>query len=62
MCSSTPLVYCTSFKELSVEAAVAILNNTEDVDKIISKTPPTKPKGGEVFPYSSKGNDKLKGM
>ncbi len=56
------VTYCTSFKVLSAEAASAILSNTQDDDKIISKMPPIKPKGGEVFLYSSKRNDKLKGM
>ena len=56
-----PQPYCTRYLPFKTEDAARLLRETEDSDPLIITAPPVKPKGGDVFIYSSKGKDSFKG-
>ena len=49
-----PQPYCTRYVPFRAEEAERMLREAEDTDPLVISTPPIKPKGGDVFIYSSK--------
>jgi len=56
-----PKPYSTRYHAFKAEEAENILRGVQEDDPLICSVPPVKPKGGDVFIYSSKGNAGLKG-
>ena len=56
-----PKPYCTRYVSFKAEDAERLLREADNDDSLIISTPPVKPKGGDVFIYSSKGKESSKG-
>ena len=56
-----PQPYCCRFLPFKPGEAEIILRGAKEDDPLIISAPPVKPKGGDVFIYSSKGTAGFKG-
>ena len=57
-----PLQHSTRYKAFTPDEAASILSAVEEDDPRICSVPPVKPKGGDVFLYSTHGTTAVRGI
>ena len=57
-----PLPHSMRYKAFTPNEAASILSAVEKDDPRVCSVPPVKPKGGDVFLYSTHGNDATRGI